>query len=196
MHDLSNQKTVHTTGGSGRGCAHGGAAGRAGPGRTERRRNGSPRKEPSSDALANQRQPLWTTLRKHEQRNSYVNRLGNKARGLQAGRGALFVPGCWPVYRRLPVSVNPLCRACPGKARTAKTLCKPMGEQSPRLTTGSSAGREAPLVPRCPLVDRLFSVSAHPSHPKDVRGTIFTKTKRRRTIGQQPGTKSDPSSRG
>ena len=44
---LSNPKPGHTTGGSGRGCAHGGAAGRAGPGRKGRQRVGSPRREPS-----------------------------------------------------------------------------------------------------------------------------------------------------
>ena len=44
-----------------------------------------------------------------------------------------------------------------------------MEEQNPRLTNGSSAGREAPLVPGCSLVDCRFFVFANLSHPKDVR---------------------------
>ena len=64
------------------------------------------------------RQLFRTSLRKHEQRKSYVNRWRNKTRGwpavyhrlirgLSPGPRALFVAGCWPVYRRLFVSVNP-----------------------------------------------------------------------------------------
>ena len=116
LHDLSNPKPGHTTGGSGRGCAHGGAAGRAGPGRTERRRNGSPREEPSSDALANQRQTLWTSLRKHEQRKSYVNRWGEQnPRFISGTRSAL----CSWLLASVPTPIclcKPFsCRACPGK---------------------------------------------------------------------------------
>ena len=55
------------------------------------------------------------------------------------------------------------------EARTSEILCKPMEEQNPRLTSGSSAGREALLVPGCSLVDCRLFVSANPSHPKDVR---------------------------
>ena len=52
-----------------------------------------------------------TSLQKHEQAKSYVNRRRNKIKrlttGLSPGREARFVPGCRPVERRLFVSVNP-----------------------------------------------------------------------------------------
>ena len=48
------------------------------------------------------------TLRKHEQKETYVTAGRTKRsvdprfiRGLSVGRRPLFVPGCWPVYRRL-----------------------------------------------------------------------------------------------
>ena len=76
--------------------------------------------------------------------------------GLTEGREALFLPGRRPVERRL-VSVNP------SHARHVREF-KPMEEQNPRLTTGSSPvhhrfitglspGREALFVPGCRPVE-------------------------------------------
>ena len=64
------------------------------------------------------RHVAWTFPQKHKQAKSYVNRWRKKTRGwqpvhhrfitgLSPGREALFLPGCWPVDRRLFVSVNP-----------------------------------------------------------------------------------------
>ena len=95
--NLLNPKPGHTTGGSGR-AAHGGAAGRGGPGRVGRR--------------------LVCSRRTHM---SLVPSRASKKRLL---------------------NVAP-------EARTSEILCKPLEEQSPRLTTGLSPGREALFVPGC-----------------------------------------------
>ena len=112
--NLSNPKPGHTTSGSGRGALRGGG-GRAGLDANRTVRLGD---KPPSYSPKHRRHVAWTTLQKHEQAKSYVNRWRNKTRGwqpvhnrfirdLSAGREALFVPGCWPVDRRLFVSVNP-----------------------------------------------------------------------------------------
>ena len=55
-------------------------------------------------------------------------------------RQASFAPSKASKTRRLHDSPE---------ARTSEILCKPMEDQNPRLTTGSSAGREALFVPGC-----------------------------------------------
>ena len=96
-------------------AAHGGAAGRGGAGQHG---SGGPEANGPSSPPGYRGQLSWTSLCKHEQRKSYVHGWRNKTRGwqpvharfirgLSAGPRALFVPGCWPVYRRLFVSVNP-----------------------------------------------------------------------------------------
>ena len=98
--NLSNQRPEHTTGGSsGRRTTR--QRGGAEPGRTGRRRIGSPRRQ------------LSLVLSK--------------------------------------ASSTPVLNDS-SEARTSEILCKPMGEQNPRLTRGSSVGREALLVPGCSLV--------------------------------------------
>ena len=81
--NLSNPKPGHTTGESRRGGARRG--GRAGPGRTRRGADGSVR--PGNERLScppgHGRQLSWTSLRKHEQANSYINLRRNKTRGWQ-----------------------------------------------------------------------------------------------------------------
>ena len=69
--------------------------------------------------------------------------------GLSPRREALFVPGCWPVYRRLFVSVNSF------HARHVRE-CKPTEEQNqrsipldPRLISGLSPGPQALFLPGC-----------------------------------------------
>ena len=84
--------------------------GRAGPGNSVRRPIGSHRRQPSilpsraskTTVLnvswgARTKQSLWKPMAE------YDNRLTS---GLSAGRRPLLIPGCWPVYRRLFVSVN------------------------------------------------------------------------------------------
>ena len=57
----------------------------------------------------------------------------------------------------------------PSEARTSEILCKPMEEQSPRLTRSLSPGREALFVPGCwPMYQRLF-VFVNPCHARHVR---------------------------
>ena len=56
-----------------------------------------------------------TSLEKHEQAKSYVNRRRKQTSGLSAGREALFVLGCRPVEQRLFRLCKPFsCKACPG----------------------------------------------------------------------------------
>ena len=73
--DEPKTRTYHGRVGAGRRAA--GQRGGAGPGRTGRRRVVSPMKQLSLLPLGDRRQLSSTTLRKHEQRKSYVNRWGN-----------------------------------------------------------------------------------------------------------------------
>ena len=99
---LSNPKPGHTTGRSGRGGARRGGEGRRGWVGRDAVGSIQPGILPSSESKT----LSWTCLRKHEQTKSYLNRWRNEIRGWSAGPRALFVPGCWPVCRRLFVFVN------------------------------------------------------------------------------------------
>ena len=116
----SKTRTHHGPVGSGRRTAR--RRGGAGLSRTGRRWVDPARGQPSLLPSSESRTLSWTSLRKHEQSNSYLKPTEGQnprltsgwpavylrfIRGWSAGRKALFVPGCWPVYRRLFVSVNP-----------------------------------------------------------------------------------------
>ena len=110
--NLSNPKPEHTTGASGQGARRGGGAG---PGRTGRRQNSSPRRQASlaPPKASKKRFPNVSP----EARTSKIlckPNAGTKSpvdkrfvSDLSPGRETLFVPGCRPVGRRLFVSVNP-----------------------------------------------------------------------------------------
>ena len=103
----------------------------------------------------------WTTFRKQEQMKSHVNRpVESKTRTYHgrfvsarrtAGRRDVAGPGRtgrrqdgWP-----PVALQSIVASYPEcllQARTKDILCNPMEEQTPRLTTGSSAGPRALFV--------------------------------------------------
>ena len=95
-------------GGSGRGGARRRSKGRrdgAGTDRTGRRRVGSPRIQPEKTLLdvygsTSKRIPIYTD---GGTKLAVDRRLTS---GPSAGPRALFVPGCWPAYRRLIVPVN------------------------------------------------------------------------------------------
>ena len=63
------------------GAAHGGAARGAGLGRTGRRRVDPARRQPSLLPSSESKTLSWTSLRKHEQTKSYVNRWRNEISG-------------------------------------------------------------------------------------------------------------------
>ena len=94
-----------------------GRRGRARTGRMDRRRVGSPKRQSSLLLLEENppgRVPASTDI-------NPCNRWRNKTCGkptvhprVSAGPRALFIPGCWPVYRRRIVSVKYFsCKACP-----------------------------------------------------------------------------------
>ena len=106
--NLSNPKPGHTTGGSGRGARRGGGAG---SGRIGCQQNCPPRRRAS---LAPPKASKTRRLNiPPEARTSEIlfKPMGEQnprlTRGLSPGRGALFLPGCWTVDRRLFVSANP-----------------------------------------------------------------------------------------
>ena len=110
--DFSSPKPGHTTSGSGRGARR---IGGAGPGRTGRRQNSSPRRQESLVPPKASKTGLLNVS--PEARTSEIlckPNAGTKSpvdkrfvSGLTAGREALFVPGCRPVDRRFFASVNP-----------------------------------------------------------------------------------------
>ena len=86
----------------------------------------------------------------------------------------------------------------PPEARTSEILCKPTGEQNPRLITGLSAGREALFVPGCRPVEQRLFVFVNPFHARHVRELVESKTQTYhgrvasgRTAGRRSGTAQD-----
>ena len=110
--NLSNPKPGHTTGGSGRDTRRGGGAG---PGRTGRRQNSTPRRQASFvPPKASKTRLLNVSPGARTSKILCEPNAGTKSAfdkrfvsGLSPGREALFVPGCRPVDRRLFVFVNP-----------------------------------------------------------------------------------------
>ena len=110
--DFSSPKPGHTTSGSGRGARR---IGGAGPGRTGRRQNSSPRRQESLVPPKASKTGLLNVS--PEARTSEIlckPNAGTKSpvdkwfvSGVTAGREALFVPGCRPVDRCFFASVNP-----------------------------------------------------------------------------------------
>ena len=100
-----------------------------------------------------------------------------------------FVPSKASKTRRLNVSPE---------ARTSEILCKPMEEQNPRLTTGSSPVYQRFITgTRSALFSWLLTSGPTPfclckpfSFPDMPCMKRVTKTNRRRYTGQQPGMKS------
>ena len=95
-------------------------------------------------------------------------------RCLSPRREALFLSGCWPVDRRLFVSVNLFhARHVREEARTSEIPCKPNAGTKPavdnRLIRGLSAGRRPLFVPGCGPVSRRPFVSVNPFHARHVR---------------------------
>ena len=147
-----------------------------------------------------------TTIRKHEQSNSYllspkpghttdVSRRSARRRGGAGSGRTVCQQNCSPREQSflIPSKASNTHRLnVSPEARTSETLFKPMEEQNPRLTTGSTpvyqrfiTGREALFLlwlltsgPTPICLCKPFSCKACP-------GTI-----KRRYIGQQPGTKS------
>ena len=126
---------------AGRGGAARTAERRGEQSRAERDADGSvrPGKNRPSDPLANQRQTLWTSLRKHERIQSDVNRWRNKARGRPAVDNR-FISGtrsalCSWLLAGVPTPICLLkpfsCKACPGNIIY---LCKLFEERYGRLT--------------------------------------------------------------
>ena len=88
---------------------------------------------------------------KREQRKPYLNRWRNTTSGWPAVDDRFIcVLSPWTrsalrswMLTNVPTTIcicKPFsCKACPGKARISKILCKPMGEHNDRLTTSTSA---------------------------------------------------------
>ena len=89
FHKLSNPKPGHTTGQSGRGGARRGGEGGSGLGRTGRRRVDPARRRPSLLPSIESKTLSWTTLRKHEQRKSHVNRMREQSHRLTTSLSAV-----------------------------------------------------------------------------------------------------------
>ena len=93
---LSNPKPEHTAGGALQGCAHGGAAGVAGPGKWGRRRIGSPRKKYSFDFPGNQGHNICGRLfgRTNQARTKYI--LSKSMEKQKPGADRLLICGLSP----------------------------------------------------------------------------------------------------
>ena len=112
--DQSYPKPWHTTGGSGR-AAHGGTDGRGAPGWVGRRRVCSRRTQPSLVPSRASKTTVLNISSEARKREIFIKTVGGTKpavdnrliSGLSPGREALFVPGCWPMYRRLFVFVSP-----------------------------------------------------------------------------------------
>ena len=91
------------------GAAHGGAAGRGGAGqdRTPTDRFDQKTSVPRTFQVQHRRQLSWTSFQKHKQAKYFLNQWRNKVSIWPAERNPLFVPGFWPMGRRLFVLVNP-----------------------------------------------------------------------------------------
>ena len=89
FHKLSNPEPGHTTGQSGRGGARRGGEGGSGLGRTGRRRVDPARRRPSLLPSIESKTLSWTTLRKHEQRKSHVNRMREQSHRLTTSLSAV-----------------------------------------------------------------------------------------------------------
>ena len=233
----SKTRTYHGRAASGRTAESG--QGRAGlfANRTVRLGN-----NPSSHHPKYRRHVAWTSVQKHEQAKSYVNRWRNKTRGwtavhprfisgLSAGREALFRAGCRPVERRLFVSVNPFHARHVrennknterrGLSRVERQYCP--SNRSSRfenqrsqilfLVSSIEDGTHASFFPESRRIVRLQVFSSAIVGRSDAASLEtyslflnrtfrlvnsrtclawkeFTKTKKRRSTGQQPGRKS------
>ena len=108
------------------GAAHGGAARGAGLGRTGRRWVDPARRQPSFLPCSESKTLSWTTLRKHEQTKSYVNRMREQNHRLTTGLSAVdprLISGTASALRSWLLTSVPTpiclckpfsCKACPG----------------------------------------------------------------------------------